>query len=177
MNDDSIPSFKYHPDPIGTGAIGASDEVCEGCGKARGYSYKASFHAEDDIESICPWCIADGSAAKKFDGMFCDDFPLTSKEIDSAIVDEVTQRTPGFETWQQEVWLTHCNDACTYLGDATKADLVGVAQGQGRIVEGPDWSADDILKMTEHYEPKGSPAFYKFKCNHCGEVLYGMDAC
>lgn len=73
--------------------------------------------------------------------MFCDDYPLTEAGIDSAIVDEVTQRTPGFETWQQEVWLTHCNDACAYLVDATKADLIGVTQGKGQIVDGPHWAA------------------------------------
>lgn len=177
MTDETIPSFKYHPDPIGTGAIAVSDQVCECCGKARGYIYKASFYAADEIDSICPWCIANGSAARKYDGMFCDDYPLTKAGIDSAIVDEVTLRTPGFETWQQEVWLTHCSDACAYLGDATKADLVGVTQGEGLIVDGPDWAADDILKMTEYYEPKGSPAFYKLQCIHCGEILYGMDAC
>ena len=29
-----LPQFKYHPDPIGTGAIQKTEAECECCGKA-----------------------------------------------------------------------------------------------------------------------------------------------
>ena len=43
---------------------------------ARGYAYTAGFYAEEDVDAICPWCIADGSAAARFDGSFTDEDAL-----------------------------------------------------------------------------------------------------
>lgn len=172
-----IPKFKYHPDPISTGVIVESGDECECCGEYNGYVYKASFYCANEIENICPQCIHDGSAAQKFGGMFCDDYPLISSGVDQFIIDEVTKRTPGYETWQQELWLTHCNDACAYLGDASVDDVKNLANGVGFIVDGPDWTPTDFLELAKYYQPKGSPALYKFKCLHCDQILYGMDAC
>ena len=62
-----LPKFKYHPNPLATGAIAESNEVCECCEEAPGYIYKASFYSTEEVESICPWCIADGSAAEKYE--------------------------------------------------------------------------------------------------------------
>ncbi len=63
-----LPVFTYHPHPLETGAIKASDATCECCSKARGFVYTASIYCADEVECVCPWCIADGSAAEKFDG-------------------------------------------------------------------------------------------------------------
>ncbi|REJ66450.1 MAG: hypothetical protein DWQ31_14945 [Planctomycetota bacterium] len=32
----ALPVFKYHPDPLDTGAIAASDAICACCGQSRG---------------------------------------------------------------------------------------------------------------------------------------------
>ncbi|MBE9103186.1 CbrC family protein [Vacuolonema iberomarrocanum] len=171
-----LPKFKYHPDPIATGSVKQSTEICQCCGLIRGYVYTSNVYAEEELQDqLCPWCIADGSAAKKFDAAFSDDYSLIHEGIDQSIVDEVTQRTPGFDTWQQEVWLTHCNDACQFLGDATKYDLFELAIGKGQLVDADDWGNPDFAEMAKYYEPKGSPALYKFRCIHCGTILYGMD--
>jgi uncharacterized protein CbrC (UPF0167 family) len=117
-----IPAFRYHPDPIGTGSIKASDVVCRCCGQKRGFIYAGSVYARDPLrDSICPWCIADGAAAAKFDAMFSDDTPLAEANLSGEIIDEVTLRTPGYNSWQQEVWLSCCEDACEYHGDAPLA--------------------------------------------------------
>ncbi len=121
-----IPKFKYHPDPIATGAIKKNDSQCECCGENRGYTYTATLYSPEEIEFICPWCIADGSAAQKFDGMFCDDYPLIEANLNNSIIDEVTLRTPGFNSWQQEEWLVCCEDACEFHGDATKNDFQSI---------------------------------------------------
>lgn len=68
-----LPRFRYHPNPIATGAVVPTEEVCECCGKARGYKYNSVVYAEKEVECVCPWCIADGSAAQKLDGMFLDE--------------------------------------------------------------------------------------------------------
>jgi hypothetical protein len=68
-----LPDFPYHPDPITTGFVEASDTECIGCGKARGFIYTGPVYAVDElVEVICPWCIADGTAATKLDAEFTD---------------------------------------------------------------------------------------------------------
>ena len=59
----NLPAFRYHPDPISSGSIVASEKVCRCCGQNRGYIYAASVIAEEELdEKICPWCIVNGSA-------------------------------------------------------------------------------------------------------------------
>ena len=172
-----LPKFRYHPEPLATGAIVVSEEKCECCGSVAGYKYVASFYAVDEVLSLCPWCIASGEAAEKFEGSFSDDWPLNDAGLSQSIIREVTTRTPGFETWQQEEWLTHCEDACAFLGDATVRDIKELAEGRGRVEDGQEWKTEDFLELAKYYKPKGSPALYKFECLHCHEVLYGLDQC
>ena len=69
-----LPKFKYHPDPVATGSVKATEESCICCGRARGFIYVGSAYAEDELdEQICPWCIADGSAHSRFDASFTDE--------------------------------------------------------------------------------------------------------
>src|SRR5947207_6887785 len=92
----TLPTFRYHPDPIATGSVKPSDKECRSCGEARGYIYTSSVYAEESLdEEICPWCIADGSAAEKFDASFCDANPLAEADVPDHIIEEVTMRTPG----------------------------------------------------------------------------------
>lgn len=118
-----LPKFKYHPNPLATGAIAESSEVCECCEKARGYMYKASFYTAEEVESICPWCIADGSAAENYEGRLTDEHPLISAGISKESIEEVCQRTPGYKSWQQGIWQCHCNEPCEFHGDAEKQDI------------------------------------------------------
>jgi uncharacterized protein CbrC (UPF0167 family) len=83
-----FPTFKYHPNPVETGSIEASPEVCECCNIARGYIATGIIYAKDDIDNICPWCIFDGSASEKFNGTFVDDYPLENAGIDNFIISE-----------------------------------------------------------------------------------------
>jgi uncharacterized protein CbrC (UPF0167 family) len=66
----SLPDFRYHPDPLGSGSVIASAESCDACGQARGYVYDGPVYAEDDQWVFCPWCIADGTAARRYDAEF-----------------------------------------------------------------------------------------------------------
>jgi uncharacterized protein CbrC (UPF0167 family) len=60
-----LPIFKYHPDPIKTGAIEVTSATCECCGIAQGFRATSTIYAKEQVETICPWCIANGSAAEK----------------------------------------------------------------------------------------------------------------
>ena len=71
-----LPKFKYHPDPLDTGAFEEVDppQVCECCGEAASVRYRAPFFAEANVKCLCPMCIANGTAAEKFDGEFQDEY-------------------------------------------------------------------------------------------------------
>ena len=66
-----FPKFKYFPNPVEEGSIEASDKKCDCCGESRGYIYTGNMYARNRPEVLCPWCIYDGSAAKKYEVLSC----------------------------------------------------------------------------------------------------------
>lgn len=173
---EDLPKFTYHPDPVSTGAIEVSSATCPCCGKARGFSYALNPYCEDEIASLCPWCIADGSAAEEFDAEFVDACPLIEDGVPRDLIEEVSRRTPGFVSLQQEIWLSCCGDACEFHGDISRDELLSLPDSVLSRLKSEHELPDDILtRIREHYEPKGSPALYKFKCRQCGTISLGMD--
>lgn len=171
-----FPTFQYFPDPIGTGTIVPTSEICECCEQARGYTYAQQIYAADDITTICPWCIADGSAAKKFNGLFVDDHSLLQAGVDMSIVDEVSKRTPGYESWQDVTWLVCCSDACEFHGDETKGNLLSLDQdGLLKLSRETEFPFDVLTDIIKHYQPCSSPAFYRFQCRHCRAIHHYAD--
>ncbi|PSM31378.1 hypothetical protein BVG81_005730 [Haliangium sp. UPWRP_2] len=173
----NLPDFKYHPNPLKTGAVTESSAVCQCCEESRGFIYSLTIYASEDIERVCPWCIATGKAATKFDGRFVDDHPLVQAGLSKAIIEEVCLRTPGYLSWQDESWLTCCNDACEFHGDAPREELLNLDKaGLAALSADSGYSLRDLPNMIAEYEPMGSPAFYKFVCRHCGKVKYHADS-
>lgn len=171
-----LPAFRYHPDPIATGSVKLSRTACVCCEQARGFIYVGPVFAEEDLdEELCPWCIADGSAAAKFNAVFTDPdsigdhgmWPSVSPEVTK----EVATRTPGFSGWQQERWFTCCRDAALFLGRMGHEELE--ALGDDALVaiqrecglEGEQWVA--YLKALDS---EGSPTAYVFRCAHCNRL-------
>lgn len=172
-----LPTFRYHPDPLSTGSVKVGNAVCDCCGKARGFQYAASFYCLQSPRPIlCPWCIATGEAAEKYDGQFSDDGPLEEDEIASEIVDEVCKRTPGYISWQQDVWMAHCEDACEFHGDAEPTELsqLGGEELEDHLLrEGLQQQDWDWLVST--YQKGGDAAVYKFVCRHCRKPIFTVD--
>jgi Uncharacterized protein conserved in bacteria len=171
-----LPRFKYHPDPIATGSIEPSSQQCLACGQIRGFIYKGLPYAEEElVDAICPWCIADGAAHKKFNAEFVDSAGVGGyglwETVATEIVDEVAYRTPGFIGWQQERWFTHCSDAAAFLGSAGRAELE--SYGDQAILsikreigfEGKEWD-----NYFESLDKESSPTAYLFRCRHCGTI-------
>lgn len=172
-----LPDFKYHPDPLSTGSIKASPAACDCCGHARGFAYAASFYsAQVDSPTLCPWCIASGEAAKKYDGMFSDDYPLRAAGVAEDIIREVCARTPGYNSWQQEVWQCHCNDACAFHGDADPAELRALSKEEMTdLLHQNTMREDQWCAFIDGYRKGGNPAVYKFVCCHCRKPTYYLD--
>jgi len=174
-----LPKFRYHPDPVATRAIKQSATECACCGKSRGYIYVGPVYAVDDLnESICPWCIADGQVADKFDASFADSYPLSQAKVPDPVIAEVHLRTPGYVSWQQDHWLAHCGDACEFHGDASTEEVANAsADTKAHWLETYRQDEKTWLWATTGYQPGGDSALYKFVCRHCHQVLFGWDLC
>jgi uncharacterized protein CbrC (UPF0167 family) len=170
-----LPRFKYHPDPVATGAIVASEETCVCCVEPRGYKYAGSVFCEgDEPKAICPWCIADGAAAEEYEATFTNEDPLA--DLDEEIIDQVARHTPGYESWQENDWKTCCDDACAYHGDAPRAELEALSgEALAPLLYDLSWDADEWTAFVTAYTPGGPLSMHKFICLHCKAARYGYD--
>ena len=169
------PAFRYHPNPLETGAFEESADgvVCDCCGKTTHIFYTAPFYAVEDIAYLCPECIANGEAARKYDGSFQDDFSVDDGVDDPEKLDELIHRTPGYSGWQQEYWRAHCGDYCAYLGHVGARELraLGVLE---EVLDDPMWD-DEQKEMIRESVNGGHLQCYLFQCLHCGKHLVWMD--
>ena len=170
-----LPDFKYHPDPIATGSIVPSVEVCPVCGERRGFEYDGIPYAKNELKHICPWCIADGSAHEKFGAEFTDRKGVGGygrwEKAPKEVVEEVAFRTPGFAGWQQEQWYTHCGDAAEFLGPMGREELERLGPEAIEVVREESGHKGDNWKYYFSKLDRASTATaYLFRCRHCGQL-------
>jgi uncharacterized protein CbrC (UPF0167 family) len=63
----------------------------------------AQTYGVRELTTVCPWCIADGSAHEKFGVEFTDWASIGGghwEAVSEEIANEVAFRTPGFSGWQ-----------------------------------------------------------------------------
>jgi uncharacterized protein CbrC (UPF0167 family) len=145
--------------------------------------YVGPVFSEDELdESLCPWCIADGSAHDKFGASFTDEEGVGDygswDSVPVQVKEEVAYRTPGFSGWQQERWWTHCGDAAAFVGRAGKqellalgSDAVAAIRRSTGLPEGMEWN-----RFFDALDRDSSPTAYMFKCLKCG-ALGGYQDC
>ena len=169
-----LPEFPYHPDPWATGFVERSDATCLSCERRRGFIYIGPVYAVDElVDCLCPWCIADGSAAERFDATFTDDERVPDS-VPRVVIDAVTRRTPGFSGWQQEHWLYHCGDGAAFLGRAGWPDIESrpdALEALRREHAGLEWTPELVEEYLRDLDRDGSPTAYLFRCRHCGAHL------
>lgn len=167
--------FRYHPDPLETGAFEEGEEkVCPCCGKKSTVYFSSIPYCVDNVEYICPTCIANGEAARKFDATFVQDAEWEGAR-DKAKDDELFLRTPGYLSWQGEYWLSCCDDYCAYLGTVGTRELKAMDIADEVFEE--YYMRDDFFEDVEEYLVKdGSICGYLFQCLHCGKYHLWVDA-
>ena len=165
----TLPSFRYHPDPLATRSVVASREACTCCGVARGYVYVGPAHAVDEVAGVCPWCIADGAARAMFSAEFTD-LDGAPDNVPTTVLEEIGSRTPGFTGWQQEHWLYHCGDGAAFLGRAGWSELEDRPNALAALREN---LADDEIRALDR---DGDQTAYLFRCRHCGTHLAYADS-
>ena len=170
-----LPAFSYHPDPVASGSIVRSEKTCDVCGLARGFVYAHVTYGEHSLDTVCPWCISDGSAHEKFGVEFSDWAGIGGygdwDEVPTTVADEISYRTPGFAGWQQERWFTHCGDGSAFLGamgrkelEAFGVDAVEAIRRESGL-SGADWNS-----YFESLDAKQGPTAYLFRCRHCAKL-------
>jgi uncharacterized protein CbrC (UPF0167 family) len=168
----TLPSFRYHPDPLATGSVVSSEARCAACGDARGYVYGGPVYAEEDLsDALCPWCVADGSAHRRFDATFVDSEAF-SEESPPEVTQVICERTPGFFSWQGERWLSCCGEPAAFLG---AFGIVRIRAEYPRL-EGPLMmyivhelavSGGEARRVLEALEEESAPTAFLFRCLHC----------
>jgi uncharacterized protein CbrC (UPF0167 family) len=176
----TLPRFRYHPDPLDTGSVVASDATCAVCGTPRGFIYAGPVYADGDLaDAICPWCIADGSASKTLGATFVDCEAFADGTPDVAMT-EISDRTPGYAAWQSEVWPSCCGDGTAFLGP------YGIAEIRERYPELEGFVLSHIIydlgisggaatRMLQSLRRDASPTAYLFRCLHCGQPRVHVD--
>lgn len=165
---------------MATGSIVESDSSCKVCERRRGFVYRGPFFAVDEVETICPWCIADGSAAARFEGEFTDLHYIGWDNVSDETKDEVLRRTPGFAGWQHETWMAHCDDAATFLGRAGSAELHRLGSEAIDAIKSPlrdfRWTEEELDRYVAVLDADGEPTAYIFRCTQCGSLLGYSDS-
>lgn len=176
------PSFRYCPDPITAGTvISDSDTPCLGCNRIRGWVYIGPYYTEKNFildHHLCPWCIADGTAARRFGATFNDAGMM--KGVTPATIEEIEQRTPGFVAWQGNHWLACCKDAAAFLGVVGAAELRRDFPDAAQVVrkylrDEYDLSGDDLQDFFDSLSKDDQPTAYLFRCLHCKDYLAYVD--
>lgn len=165
------PTFKYHPDPIASGVIIRVNGTCPCCQQQRGWGYVGPFFCVDEVENICPWCIADGRAAAQFDLEFIDADSIEQLG-DDAKDSELIQRTPNyFYLAMNDSWPHHCGDYCKIISTSAaqiNAHKQQLATDIHRICQENDLTEDEFNALIARDDAPF--AVQLFQCCHCGEV-------
>jgi uncharacterized protein CbrC (UPF0167 family) len=171
MPASELPTFRYFPDPVAAGAVAPADDVCQCCERSRGWIYHGSFYSEQEIDDLCPWCIADGSAAARFDGEFTADigWGLPRWDVPRDVIDVIAHRTPGFPTWQDRRWWTHCDDGAAFVGMAGTDEMTALGdEAIEQIRTTAEVAVDQWGQLLPILRADGDAAVALFRCLHCG---------
>ena len=175
-----LPTFRYHTNPEQTGSIVDRPVNCVCCGERRDYTYTGPVYAVADLDDqICPWCIASGAAHEKFGATFTDADALADglnpphTPIRTDAIDEVTKRTPGFNGWQQERWLVHCDEPCAFLGPAGRTEIASYSSGDllESLRTDVAMTNDAFESYLARLDKDREPTAYVFQCLHCSRLL------
>ena len=169
-----LPQFRYYPDPVGTGAFEEGEaKTCPCCGKKSTVYYSTMPYCVENVENLCPLCISNGEAARKYDATFIQDAEWNGKP-DKEKDEELFRRTPGYISWQGEYWLSCCNDYCAYLGTVGTRELKAMDIADEVFEEYA--ARNEFEDVREYLVKDGSLCGYLFRCLHCGKYHLWVDA-
>ena len=187
-----LPKFKYHPDPLGTEMFRQDEpKTCCCCGKQTDIWYDGPFdgdwlnpafernadeHEYEKMDYVCPDCIADGSAAKKFLCVFTSCNLVGEEPADESAKDEWRYRTPGYYSWQEPLWYTHCGDYCEFLGSVGWKEIEEMGlEDEIADTYDEDVNGFEFSFVREGTYKHGHVQCFLFRCRHCGKHFITVD--
>ena len=165
-----FPIFEYFPDPIGNGCMVEKNGSCPCCEQDRAVMYVGPIYCVDDVSEVCPWCIADGSAAAKWSASFNDLYNIPDG-VPQHVVRTIDSRTPGYSTWQGNTWLFSENDALVFVGEVIGSAIVRKSETEkinacrNALV---DWNFPSDFDLS-NVVIGGQPAIYLFQDKETAE--------
>jgi uncharacterized protein CbrC (UPF0167 family) len=168
-------------------------QTCAVCHKETDYVYNGPFYTGNNLKCICPLCIKDGTAAKKYNGVFQGSVEYKNETISICYLDEAQRflfikgdeeidpidddklnelffNTPGYTSWQEPIWLSHCNEFCAFIKYIDKEEIISRAE-----------ELKDEIKQIENFyginiqELSDAIGFYLFQCLKCGKYRIHKD--
>lgn len=177
-----LPQFKYHPNAYQLDIFTQESGICSVCHQQRSIKYNLGLYSVDEPEYICPWCIANGQAAEKYNGDFNDYCSIEGvsehysepnpMHISEQALDIITQKTPSYAAWQQEVWLVHCDEPCAFLGYVGMKEIMPYFDDVKADIEQSGYDIEDIKNALS---ADGEMVGYFFECVHCGKKRLHID--
>ena len=123
-----LPRFPFHRNPMESGSIRESDNACDCCGQKRGVAYTGNIYCRANPETLCPWCIENGAAQRKYSASFFDaefvDDDTNSIDMPPEVYSAVFGRTIGFATINPIGWWVHCGEPAEYVRRDQPYDLI-----------------------------------------------------
>lgn len=175
-----LPAFRYHPDPLRSGSIVAAPVRCAACGETRDHRYDGPVYGETDVaDGICPWCIADGTAAERLGATFVDSEAFASDTPDAAMT-EIMERTPGYAAWQSEMWPACCGDATAFIGPTGIAEVRAEQRELelpllSHIIHEMRISGRGATRLLDSLDRDAGPTAYVFRCLTCERAHFHID--
>jgi uncharacterized protein CbrC (UPF0167 family) len=159
-----LPEFRLFARPAQFSTLNAEAGPCDLCG-ANGPVFTGPFHGEEEIETVCPACLASGRLAES--GAWCNDGDfeelrsqiaaiqpgIKQKELDRIVearLAEVMERTPPLTTWTEFPWPIRDGDFCRFEQEAGLEDLraSASADGSGDLAAWLDAHLDRTLSLA-----------------------------
>jgi len=181
--ENELPTFKFHPNPLETGNAIEKQFICVCCQKEKNYAYTGPiFSADESVDEImedntlCLDCIADGTAANKWDAEFNDcDYNVEEICSNAEALSELMTRTPGYNSFQSPIWVFHCNEPCEFHGEFTKNELMQLCETIEYPDDENDYDPEHLKNILKDYEPGSSHTFFKFVCIKCKGIIAHED--
>lgn len=181
-------TFRYHKNAVTTGAFHQDQSViCDCCNKETDLYYEGPFYSIEDIDYLCPYCIGSGDATEKFKDL--ELIANVDKKLEGPDATEKNMElrcTPSYEGWQEEVWLTHCNDYCEFIGYVKWKDLQKEVYNFPHRKDRKKVPIIDLIVTTDlegmsreelrrKLADNGLSQGYLFKCLHCEKYRLHID--
>lgn len=137
-------TFKYFDRPDIFTDLKENENTCDFCEQTKSCFDAESFYGRENINAICPDCLATGKLYKT-DAFTCSGdtvelkrqikelYPnLTDKEVEQQVkvkTEELEKTTPHLVTWQDWDWPCADGDYCQFKGFGSKALFKRFSEG------------------------------------------------